>query len=140
MLDVLPNLYRPGEGCDDGPVPLRLRVDTDDIDALRPRETGWKTGALALVLSCRERLLTDGERFLDRPDAAETTDMASESLPARSDGGGESVCDSIGEVDIAADAVERGERPGLFRTRVVSSRPLKASSNRRPSASRSSIS
>lgn len=141
MLDVLPNLYRPGELWCDGVVPLRLRDDTEDIDVFRPSDTGWNTGALALAFSGRERLLTDGERFREKPDCAETIDIASESFPARSDGVGERALASIGE-DRIPDAVASGTCPGARcrRTSVLSSSPLKASSSRRPSASISSIS
>ena len=92
MLDVLPNLSRPGDWCE-GAVPLRLRDDTDDKDAFRPRDTGWDTSVPVFGMGGRVRLLTDGERLRDMPDPADTIDITSGSLPVRNDDVGDSVFD-----------------------------------------------
>lgn len=127
-------------------MPPRLRDDTDDKDVFRPSETGWSTGALVFGMGGRVRLLTEGERFRDKPDPADTIDIASRSFPVLNDDVGERVfdiqwpSDSVGELSIAA--TESGACPGprCCLTSVLSSRPLNASSSVRPSASTRSIS
>lgn len=117
--------------------PARPRDDTDDIEPLRITEGCWVDKELAEV-TFRIFVPIEGERFTDRAVRAEPLDLnerASASFVGRK------VPD--GQLPSLSDPREgMGGMTGGFRCRFVrveSSSPLKASSNRRPSASTSSI-
>ena len=123
-----------------GGAPCLPRDDTDDIDALCVRTGGAESGDVA---DGTGRIFApyDGVRLSERavrPEPLDLNDIASKSFPERalSVPAGQPPSDR-------APCEGRGGMTGGFRrrwrVRVESSRPLKASSRRRPSASTTSI-
>lgn len=129
----------PESGVGGAPGPCLLREDTDDIDALCVSTAGAESGDVA---DGTDRILVvpyDGVRLSERavrPEPLDLDDIASRSFPGRSVPAGQPLSERV-------PCEGRGGITGGFRrrwrVRVESSRPLKASSRRRPSASTTSI-